>query len=183
MLQVMSAALVLITGVSPPAPGSDPCAGRGTVLLVQARQRVMSTCERGRRTGAYRVALGSGGVGKRAEGDKKLPVGRYALGSPRPSRGWHLFIPIGYPTPAQRKAGYTGASVGIHGPPRCCHGPSLTDFDWTYGCIALGTDTELDEIAAWITRRRGVTILVEDEWERREDGVWRSTAHGTRTAR
>lgn len=47
----MWAAIILVALLK----DGDPCAGRGTVLLVQARQRVLSTCERGRRTGAYRV--------------------------------------------------------------------------------------------------------------------------------
>jgi len=150
--------------------GGDPCAGRGTVLLVQVRQRVMSTCARGLRTGAYRVSMGQGGIGKQRAGDNKLPLGRYALGQPRASRGWHLFIPIGYPTAVQRKAGYTGSAVGIHGPPRCCQGPTITDTDWTYGCLALGTDKELDQIAAWVKLERDAMILIEDEWSAAQQG-------------
>jgi murein L,D-transpeptidase YafK len=150
--------------------GGDPCARHGTVLLVQARQRVMSMYERGRRTGAHRVSMGQGGIGKQREGDHKLPLGRYSLGRPRPSREWHLFIPIDYPTWAQRKAGYTGSAVGIHGPPRCCQGPTTADTDWTYGCLALGTDKELDEIAAWVKHQRDATIVIEDEWAATQPG-------------
>src|SRR5262245_38553864 len=103
----------------------------------------MSFCDEGRRTRAFRISIGRGGVDKRREGDYKLPLGRYRLGAPRPSKGWHLFVPIGYPTAQQRRSGYTGSAVGIHGLPRCCQGPAITDTDWTFGCIALGTDDEL----------------------------------------
>jgi len=140
----------------------DPCSGRGTILLVRARSRAMWVCEQGRRTQAIRISIGRGGIGKRRRGDNKLPVGTYRLGQPRPSKGWHLFIPIGYPTAEQRRSGYTGSAVGIHGPPRCCQGPTITDTDWTYGCIAVGTDAELDMIAAWVKGRRRASIVIED---------------------
>jgi murein L,D-transpeptidase YafK len=159
-------AIVLATAVRV----GDPCGGQGTIVLVQARERVMSLCDRGQQRRAFRVSMGRGGIGKQREGDNKLPVGRYRLGQPRPSKGWHLFVPIGYPTAAQRRSGYTGSAVGIHGPPRCCQGPTVTDTDWTFGCLALGTDKELDAVAEWVEARPGAMILIEDEWEGRAVG-------------
>src|ERR1043166_8827804 len=65
-------ALVLLTR----AP--DPCASPSTVVLVKARQHVLFLCDGGHSTGTYRISIGRGGIGKRREGDYKLPVGRYS---------------------------------------------------------------------------------------------------------
>ena len=140
---------------------ADPCIGKGTILLVEARSHVLSLCEGGRRVRSHRVAIGPAGVGKRREGDGKVPLGRYTLAAPVASKDYHLFMLIGYPTREQRRAGYTGSAVGVHGPPRCCVDPTSTDTDWTLGCIAVGTDEDIESIAAW-RRRRGVAeILIE----------------------
>jgi hypothetical protein len=68
---------------------------------------------------------------------------------------------VGYPTSKQRRAGYTGGAVGVHGPPRCCRDASSTDTDWTLGCMAVGTDAEIEEVAAWTRAKRVAYILIE----------------------
>jgi murein L,D-transpeptidase YafK len=93
------------------------------------------------------VALGAGGMGKRAQRDKKTPLGSYAVGKARSSSRYRRFIPIGYPTAAQRRAGYSGSDVGIHGPD-----PMFTwegTVDWTNGCIALKKSEDLDVLVVW----------------------------------
>jgi murein L,D-transpeptidase YafK len=155
MWPVLTLAVVLQSG--------DPCVGKGTIVLVEARRHVMSLCEQGRRAQAFRISIGRGGIGKQREGDHRLPLGRYSLAHPRPSKDWHRFILIGYPTAEQRRSGLTGGAVGIHGPPRHWQGPTVTDTDWTFGCIAVGTDAELDAIEAWLKTKRRHTILIEDQ--------------------
>ena len=93
---------------------------------------------------------------KTNKGDKKTPIGKYALGKPRPSKKYGTFIPIGYPNAEDKKKGYTGSAIGIHGPKRgFTWARSLnTMFDWTLGCIAVGTDSEVEEISAWIKKYR-----------------------------
>jgi hypothetical protein len=155
MARSLAAALALLLGSAVDA-AADPCPARGTLVVVDTAQHRLWTCEGGRATAEYRVALGSGGVGKERQGDAKVPLGDYALGPPRGSRLFHTFIPVGYPTAAQRRRGFTGSAVGVHGPARGWEKmPSAanTASDWTLGCIAVGSDEEIDRIAAWMRAR------------------------------
>ena len=97
------------------------------------------------------------GVGKRKEGDNRTPLGRYGLGPPRASRSFHIFVPVQYPTPEQARLGFTGGAIGIHGPPRgwttLAELAMLVARDWTAGCIALATDTDIDAVAAWVRKQ------------------------------
>jgi len=154
----MPLALLLAADI---ARAPDPCAGKGTSIFVQAERRVLSLCEDGRRIESMRVALGTGGLDKRVEGDAKVPLGDYPLSSPIASKSYHLFIPVGYPTPAQKKAGYTGFAIGVHGPPRGFNHPTSTLVDWTLGCIAVGTDEEIDRVAAWVRSKRVRRVVIE----------------------
>jgi murein L,D-transpeptidase YafK len=111
----------------------------------------------------YRVRFGFGGLGKTREGDRKTPLGTYALDAPRASAKYGTFIGLGYPTEAQRAAGYTGSAVGVHGPGRSSRwlGRVSTWFDTTDGCIALGTDEEMDALAAWVREAGARSIVIE----------------------
>jgi murein L,D-transpeptidase YafK len=132
------------------------------VAIDTARHRLW-TCANGRAAGEYTVALGSGGVGKTQQGDAKVPIGEYALGQPRGSSRFHTFIPVGYPTAEQRRRGYTGGDVGVHGPARGYEklpASINTSTDWTLGCIAVGSDEEIDAIAAWVRRTGAKTIAI-----------------------
>jgi murein L,D-transpeptidase YafK len=143
------------------APAADdPCASKGTALFVNAAARTMYLCENGRQKEHVPVALGQGGIDKRVEGDAKLPLGEYALGAPVASKDYHLFIPVGYPTADQRRRGYTGSAIGVHGPPRAFKGPLSTTVDWTLGCMAVGTDEEIDRIAEWVRTSRVRRIVI-----------------------
>lgn len=139
----------------------DPCTDRGTALYVNAARRGAWLCEQGVSKGVLRVALGQGGLDKRVQGDGKVPLGEYALGRAVPSADFHLFLPVGYPTTQQRRAGYTGSTIGVHGPLRGFAGPTATDRDWTLGCIAIGTDAEIERIAEWVKVRPVRRIIIE----------------------
>jgi murein L,D-transpeptidase YafK len=152
---MLFAAFVLATMV-PPAP----CAGKGTALYVDATERMLWLCESGRAIEAMPVALGRGGLNKHAEGDAKVPLGEYRLGSPVPSKAYHLFIPVGYPTPSQSRRGFTGGAIGVHGPPRAYGGPVSTTIDWTLGCIAVGTDDEIGRVAGWLRATKARRIII-----------------------
>lgn len=146
------------------APLRDPCgapseAGAASTaprVLVSTASHRLHLCEGARSVGAFPVSLGRGGVSKRARGDRRTPLGRYPLGTPRASARFGTFIPIGYPTPAQVAAGSSGADVGIHGPARglAWAGGAARWFDWTQGCVAVATDAEIAEIAAFVGQRR-----------------------------
>ena len=127
-----------------------------------ARQRLLWACRQDRPVTSYRVALGSGGLGKTREGDQRTPLGTYALGRPRPSRRFARFIPIAYPTAEQRRDGYTGGSVGIHGPPAGGLDPLGAVSNWTDGCIAVDRMEDAEELAAWVLAQRVRSISIEE---------------------
>lgn len=159
VLLALAAAPVL----SPQAPALSPCAGRGTAVLVLTPSHELHLCLNGQTVASFPVELGSGGIGKTRQGDDKTPLGTYPLGQGRPSKYFHTFIPVGYPTSAQRRAGYTGGAIGIHGPLQIPPGVDLVrpTGDWTLGCIALPSEAAVDEVARWIRTEHVERIVVE----------------------
>jgi hypothetical protein len=149
--------LLLLLLSTPPTP----CRPGETAVLVQVSAHVLELCQDGRSIASHRVALGSGGIGKRVQGDGKTPLGLYPLGPPRPSPSFGTFVPVGYPTAAQQKLGFTGSAVGIHGPARGWGGALSTRVDWTAGCIAVGTDAEIGSISAWIRAHHVKAVRIE----------------------
>jgi len=130
----------------------DPCSRYDTAVVVDVHVRSLWLCELGATQAHYPVALGRGGTGKRTRGDRKTPLGSYALGEPRLSDRFGVFIPVSYPTAAQRRRGFTGGEIGIHGPQRRFEwaGSWNTYVDWTDGCIALATLDEAMEVATFV---------------------------------
>jgi L,D-peptidoglycan transpeptidase YkuD (ErfK/YbiS/YcfS/YnhG family) len=153
------ASLVLALAATVAAPclsratSSDACRDRGLSVLVDTQLHRLWLCEDGALVNEFAVALGRGGTGKREEGDRKTPLGSYPLGTPRESARFHTFIPIGYPTEEQRQQGLTGSNLGIHGPDR-----KPRWLDWTLGCVAVGSDAAIDEIAAWVRLKQPAMI-------------------------
>jgi L,D-peptidoglycan transpeptidase YkuD (ErfK/YbiS/YcfS/YnhG family) len=137
-----------------PSPSSSPCAPRETAVVVDTRAHALHLCNAGKIDGTFAVALGIKGVGKERQGDNRTPLGSYGLGPPRASKSFHIFVPVGYPTPAQARMGFTGSAIGIHGPPRgystLAELAMLVSQDWTAGCIAVATDAEIEKVAAWV---------------------------------
>lgn len=159
LLVVPPLAVLLACARRPPPPPACPPAD--VVVLVETAEHRLALCEAGAVAAVFPVALGSAGTGKRAEGDRRTPLGAYALGAPRPSAAYGTFVPIGYPTPEQRRAGFSGGHVGIHGPARSMRraGRLNTSADWTAGCVALGSDAEASAVAAFVARRRAGVVL------------------------
>ena len=144
--------------------GINHCKDRGTSVLVLSEKSKLYLCKDDKVINSYRVSLGSKGVGKTRKGDRKTPVGTYRLSSPRPSVSrFHMFIPVGYPTSSQRAQGYTGSAIGIHGPDQKYKKLGLlnTLVDWTAGCIAVGTNREIDNISNWVSENRANRIIIE----------------------
>jgi murein L,D-transpeptidase YafK len=123
----------------------------------------MALCESGKLVREVSVAIGSGGVDKRREGDRKTPLGRYPIGAPHDSARFHRFIAVGYPTPAQRAGGRTGGDIGIHGPPRTYAwlGGARNWVNWTAGCIAVASDEVIDQVASWVVARRASVVVIQ----------------------
>jgi L,D-transpeptidase catalytic domain len=155
---IVSAILAAWAG---PSPHRAACPTDGFIVQVDSGARTLSLCRDGVAEGTFRVALGRGGLDKRAEGDGRTPRGRYPLGPARASSRFHRFIPVGYPTAAEMQRGLTGSDVGIHGPHEAFHwlGRATSWLDWTRGCIAVGTRADIDRIAEWV-RANGVQAIV-----------------------
>jgi murein L,D-transpeptidase YafK len=113
----------------------------------------------------FQIALGRGGIGKRKQDDKKTPLGLYDLQMPHASKRFDVFIPINYPTPGQRSKGFTGTDVGIHGPVQKhtwlkWMNRTTTSVDWTFGCIALEKNSEIEYIADWIAKHPNAKVII-----------------------
>jgi murein L,D-transpeptidase YafK len=132
------------------------CAVRETAVVIDTHTHQMHLCADGKVERSFAVALGTRGVGKQHEGDNRTPLGRYGLGPPRTSKDFHIFVPVGYPTTAQARMGFTGGAIGIHGPPRgystLAQLAMLVSQDWTAGCIAVATDEDIEAVAAWVRK-------------------------------
>jgi hypothetical protein len=143
---------------------ADPCGEAGDELVVDVEASVLFLCRGGQADAQYPVNLGQGGVDKRRQGDKKTPLGRYRLHPPRASvSGFTWFVPVGYPTAEQRRLGYTGGAIGIHGPPDWLPQPVIDlafATPWTDGCIMVRTTGEIRAIRAWLIEHRPSWIQI-----------------------
>jgi murein L,D-transpeptidase YafK len=162
------AALALLLTPAPQARSADAtveatalCPETGDVVAVITRKREIWLCHGGSPESRIQVALGQRGLDKRRKADGRTPLGTYALGAPRPSGRFGTFIPIDYPTPTQAAEGRTGSAIGIHGPPRGKAEPDYptTAVDWTLGCVATGTDADIEAIADFVRRRQPLLVI------------------------
>ena len=164
-IQVVVAALMFSSSSSSPGPSAGSCAPGETAVVVDTRTHRMHLCSAGTADRTFAVALGSRGVGKQRQGDARTPLGRYGLGPPRTSKDFHIFIPVGYPTPQQARMGFTGSAIGIHGPPRgwktLAELAALVSQDWTIGCIAVTTDEDIEAVAAWVRKHEVKNVRLE----------------------
>ncbi|MFH0902541.1 MAG: L,D-transpeptidase family protein [Pseudomonadota bacterium] len=140
---------------APAATPVESCPSEGVSIVVATEARQMMLCEAGVAVREYRVSLGRKGTGKTRQGDLKTPLGTYDLGQPRLSRRFGIFIPVGYPTEEQKRHGYSGSDIGIHGPDRRLRFAGRLNgwIDWTRGCIAVTTDSAMAEIADWVRQK------------------------------
>jgi len=150
--------LFLLSGL---AMGST-CSEKKPLIEVSTSNSTLFLCDSTGVKAQYKVAFGTGGFDKKKEGDAKTPLGRYAFGPPRKSDKFFIFIPIGYPTADQKKKGYTGRDVGLHGPSRsfAFAGGLNTLVNWTDGCVAVGTDREITEISEWVKSAKVKEIYI-----------------------
>lgn len=162
-MTVLGATVAALAVLRPAAASAAPCPPTGTLVAVHSADHRLHLCRAGRVEGSFRVALGRGGLDKRREGDERTPLGRYTLGAPRGSERFHRFVPVGYPTEAQRAEGRTGSAIGVHGPDArfAWLGAATAWVDWTNGCIAVGTRREIDTISEWVTRAGARAIAID----------------------
>ena len=138
------------------------CSARATLVQVDSAAHVLTLCRNGSEEASFPVALGRGGIDKKAEGDGRTPLGRYPLAPARASSRYHLFLPVGYPTSEQAKLGLTGSAIGVHGPHLAFSwlGSATAWPDWTLGCIALPTQGAIQRIATWVDRNHVSEIVI-----------------------
>ena len=119
------------------------CEKRYNYVKVDTNTRLVHVCVKGELIDSYKASFGSNGFGKKKKGDRKTPLGDYSLARPRKSVSkWHTFIGIGYPTRTQKAMGYTGSSVGIHGPNQ--RFPYFSHLkDWGAGCVVLASTSDI----------------------------------------
>ncbi len=147
-------------------PVADECGNKKSAYVaVHAKAHELLLCDGGVAVERFDVRLAKNGLGKRAEGDGKLPLGTYPLADAIPSARFGSFLLVGYPTPAQRAQGMTGSAVGVHGPARNVRflGGLVNTFDLTDGCIGLAHDEEVTRIAAFVRHRNAHTIVIDDQ--------------------
>jgi murein L,D-transpeptidase YafK len=151
---------VTIAGLARVANAATVCTAADARVVVDTAKHELALCEQRHEAAVFGVRLGRGGVGKTRQGDAKTPLGTYALGEPRASERFDVFIPIGYPTSEQRQRGYTGSDVGVHGPHRWVRwlGSLVNTFDSSDGCVGLAKDAEIAAIAAWVKKVHAHTI-------------------------
>jgi hypothetical protein len=129
-----------------------PCEKRYNYVKVDTNTRLVHVCVRGKSINVYKASFGSNGFGKKKRGDRKTPLGEYSLARPRKSVSkWHTFIGIGYPTKSQKKLGYTGSSVGIHGPNQLF--PYFNHLkDWGAGCVVLASTSDIINLSKHVKK-------------------------------
>src|SRR6266851_3391643 len=156
------AAILLSEPVCAEEPEITPCHRRGTSLVVLTQERRLYLCDDGKIAGDFSARIASSGVGKTKQGDQKTPLGTYGLGSPRFSKKYGTFVPIGYPTEAQKAKGFSGGDVAIHEPHRVLAwvGRLNNLFDSTDGCVGIATDDEMRVISDWVKRKRPKQIHI-----------------------
>jgi murein L,D-transpeptidase YafK len=138
------------------------CSDGAALVQIDSAARVLTLCRNGTEEAAFRVALGRGGVDKKAEGDGRTPLGRYRLAPARASSRYHLFLEVGYPTKEQAKLGLTGSAIGVHGPHLAFSwlGPATAWPDWTLGCIAVPTQGAIERIATWVHTHQVSEVVI-----------------------
>lgn len=121
-------------------------------------------CLQGKLDWAVKSAIGTAGLDKRIEGDRKTPTGTYWLGYPKKSLLYGLFIPVGYPNLDDIGLGYTGSAIGIHGPLRflTCVPQKSLERNWTAGCLAVGRDEQILAISHWVLDHWPVQLEVRN---------------------
>lgn len=107
----------------------------------------------------FKVRLGSGGIGKCKNGDKRTPLGEYTLSPARKSSDFRWFLPVNYPNKPDRAAGCTGGDIGVHGTGNLLRRKlaQQAGIDWTLGCIAL-TNKDIDQIRSLVKTSIQLTI-------------------------
>ena len=125
------------------------------------------------------AASGSGGYGKRVEGDLRTPLGVYRITGFRPdARLPALYgsgaLTLDYPNALDRELGRTGSGIWLHGvpPDRGSRAPRSSE-----GCVTMSND-RLDALVARLDRARTLVVLADRvDWTTRAAALGRRALH------
>src|SRR5210317_1402341 len=113
------------------------------------------------------MSIGQGGVGKRAAGDQRTPLGVYFVIEQLDTTRLHekygdTAFPLDYPNALDRRHGRTGDGIWVHGvdPKGGARPPLDTD-----GCIALPNDRLLALEPSFTANVTPVLIATELSWD------------------
>ena len=134
---------------APAIARENPCTTSGHYIVVVTSAHQLFLCEQSTIVESFPVSLGKAGVGNHANGANRTPLGAFKFSPPRPSKRFGIFIAF-------------IEDWGIHGPARAFRwaGKLNTSVDWTLGCIATGSDPEIQQIADWIRQNRVRRIFI-----------------------
>jgi murein L,D-transpeptidase YafK len=120
----------------------------------------------------YYMTIGRNGTDKRAEGDKKTPVGVYLLAEQLPRKRLTDFygagaFPLNYPNDWDQSQGRGGHGIWLHGVPSDTYSRPPRSSD---GCVVV-TNPDLKEITRWV--QVGVTpVVIADRAEWVDRTTW-----------
>lgn len=122
-------------------------------ILILKKDHVLELLAGGKVIRTYKVALGSGGLGRKdRQGDGRTPEGHYVIDNRNEHSAYHRALHVSYPNADDRKRAAKlgvppGGDIMIHGLPngKGWIGAGHRMYDWTLGCVAV-TDQEIEEI-------------------------------------
>ncbi|MDP3126717.1 MAG: L,D-transpeptidase [Thiobacillus sp.] len=118
------------------------------------------------RVADFYVTIGKAGAGKQKEGDKRTPIGIYAISSFKPSGELGDFYGSGaftlsYPNEWDTRQGRSGHGIWIHGSPSNTYSRAPRASE---GCVVLAND-DLTRLGAYIETGQTPVIIAEQvEW-------------------
>lgn len=139
-------------------------------VVVRQSCRTLDVYRFGKRTHSFSAVFGQGGTPKVQQGDRRTPVGLYAIIAKYPHPRWRHFFLIDYPNGSDvfryeqargsgdlPESADIGGSVGIHGTDK----PDLNrrGVDWTWGCVSVDNDA-IEELNRLLPL--GTPVVIEE---------------------
>jgi murein L,D-transpeptidase YafK len=163
---------------APPAPEARPAdedrlpwAEKEPIFVVVRQScRTLDVYRYGRRVRSFPAVFGQGGTPKVHEGDRRTPIGLYAIIAKYPHPRWRHFFLIDYPNGSDRHryelarvrgelpdGTDIGGMVGIHGTDK--PDKNRRGVDWTWGCVSVD-NTAIEELNLLLPL--GTPVVIEE---------------------